>query len=166
MRRLPAHAIGRHRGQLQRAQSQRRIGARHSYGFPGHARYVSRRDQRRCGKAPGAIDDDAHAEAERAAIGHHRHFERLARSALGVEPHGKELLAVADNAYVGVGSFELLRFAEGGGAQVFEFGVRRGGTYRGGKQAPGQGRGSAGLEKTAPSEHAVHRASISPLGAS
>jgi len=102
MRCLPTHPIGWHGSQFERPQAERRIGARHGHGFPRHTRYFCRRDHRRRRKAPGSIDDHAHTEAERAAIGYHRHFERLAGSALRVQPHCKELLAVADNAYVGV----------------------------------------------------------------
>src|ERR1017187_4558486 len=97
MRRLPALAIDGDRGQFNRLGSDGHVGARHRHRLADHARDFLLGDQRRGGKAPCAVHDHAHPEAERTAIGHYRHFQRLARAALGVQPHGEELLAVSNN---------------------------------------------------------------------
>ena len=152
VRRLPALAIDGDRRQFHRLGADRGVGARHRHRLADHACDFLFSDQRRGGEAPRAIHDHAHAEAERTAIGYHRHFQDLARAALGVQPHGQELLAVANDADIGVRGFQLLGFVQGRRAQVFQIGVGLGGTLRRGKQARGQRRGRAGPEERASGE--------------
>ena len=152
MRCLPALAVDWHGRELERLGTDGRVGARHRYGFADHARDFLFGHQRRSGKSPGAIHDHAYAEAEGSAVGNHGYFERLAGAALRIEPHRDKLLPVADDPYIGVRGFQALGFAQSHATQVFQLGIRFGGTFVVAEQTCGQGRGCTGFDECASGE--------------